>query len=53
MISDFKNMEEEIYDMSRQYPVIILEILNKTVRIQSTWSIVQSGSKPDTLLLIF
>jgi hypothetical protein len=53
MISGFKNMEREIYDMSWQYPVIILEILNKTVRIHSTWSVVQSGSKPDTLRLIF
>jgi hypothetical protein len=53
MISNFKNMERGIYDISRQYPAIILEILNKTVRIQSTWSVIQSGSKPDTLNLIF
>jgi len=53
MISYFNNMEGGVYDMSQQYHVIILEILNKTVRIQSTWSIVQSGSKPGTLRLIF
>jgi len=38
--------------MLRQYPAVILEILNKNLFIQSTWSIVQSGSKPDTLRVI-